>query len=120
MISRRRLVALATTVAIAWTALWPLVSSAWFSAGDGPMPLCHMAGMQVSPDQEPDPSAPGEAPKQHCPLCIMVFLAAFTPPVVPPAAPVFENQAGLGHHSAPPPAGVETALPQSRAPPVTA
>jgi len=124
MISRRRLVALATTVAIAWTALWPLVSSAPFLAAGEAMPLCHMAGMQVSPDQAPmdesQPGAPQEKGKQHCPLCIMVFLAAVTPPVVAPTPSLLESDAAPQPYWAPPRSGVETQLPQSRAPPLTA
>ena len=124
MISHRRLVALATTAAIAWTALWPLVSSAPFLAVGDAVPLCHQAGMQVSPDQAPmdesQPGAPQQKGKQHCPLCIMVFLAAISPPVVTPTPPLFESVAQQGPYWAPPRHGVETQLPQGRAPPVTA
>jgi hypothetical protein len=123
MDSRRRLVALATTAAIVWTALWPLVSSAPFLAVGDAVPLCHQAGMQVSPDQAPmDESQPGAPPKskQHCPLCIMVFLAAVTPPVVAPTPPLLEGDTAPQPYWAPPRSGVETQLPQGRAPPVTA
>lgn len=79
----RRILALLTAVAVAWTALWPLVSSAHALAMSEEMPLCHQAGTQVAPGLAPmSPDAPGE-PRQHCPLCVMAFLAAFAPePVV--------------------------------------
>ena len=76
--SYRRLIAAATALSIAWTALWPLVSAAHSMAADEAVPLCHQAGMQVAPDMAPmqAPGAPKQS-KQHCPLCVMAFLAAF-------------------------------------------
>jgi hypothetical protein len=53
MAKRRRLIALLTTLAVAWTALWPLVSSARVLLGSEATPLCHQAGMQVDPGEMP-------------------------------------------------------------------
>lgn len=112
MKSRRRLVCLLTTLAVAWTALWPLVSSARaFLAGE-PVMLCHQAGMQV------DPSAPPQdGGKVHCPLCIMAFYGAFAPPLKAPPALFGVATPVADTHSAPLTADVAVQLPQSRAPP---
>jgi len=119
--TRPRYVAAFTALAIAWTALWPLVSSAWMVANNEAMPLCHQAGMQVTPDMAPADPVDSHGPparKQHCPLCVMVFLAAFSPPVVAPAPPHFDRDSAPGPHWATLRAGVEIQLPESRAPPV--
>jgi hypothetical protein len=119
--TRPRIVAALTALAIAWTALWPLVSSAWMVANDEAMPLCHQAGMQVTPDMAPadaDSPGPTKRSKQHCPLCVMAFLAAFSPPVVAPAPPHLHRDTAQGPYWATLRAGVEIQLPQSRAPPV--
>lgn len=111
MTKRRRLIALLTTLAVAWTALWPLVSSARALLGHEPVMLCHQAGMQV------DPSAPAPQGKPHCPLCIMAFYGAFTPAVaVPPAFFCVECVAAQPYCS-PLAANVAVHLPQGRAPP---
>jgi hypothetical protein len=114
----RRLVALATALAVLWTALWPLVSSAHSLGAEEPMPLCHQAGMQVSPDipAPADPRSPKEA-KQHCPLCVMAFFVAFqAPPLVAAPAPL-ERAGRVLAYFAPAPDGIAVHLPQSRAPP---
>jgi hypothetical protein len=121
--SRPRIVALVTTLAVAWTALWPLVSSAWLLANDEAMPLCHQAGMQVTADMPSPPSEPGSPgsparSKQHCPLCIMAFLAAFEPPVVAPAPVHLDRDSAPGPYWAALRAAVEVQLPESRAPPL--
>lgn len=114
---RRRIVCLFTALAVAWTALWPLVSAARVMAGGEAVPLCHQAGMMVQPGEMPmQPGAPGKA-KQHCPLCVMAFLAAFEPPVVVPPRASLEHHAFVQAHCAPLPGGVEVQLPQGRAPP---
>jgi len=116
--SYRRLIAAATALSIAWTALWPLVSAAHSMAADEAVPLCHQAGMQVAPDMAPmqAPGAPKQS-KQHCPLCVMAFLAAFSPPVAAPAPPQLGSGEAAITYWAHSPSGVEVQLPQSRAPP---
>ena len=114
--SRRRL-ALATLLAVAWTALWPLVTSAKLLAAGENMPLCHQAGMQVSPDQAPMQPADNGERKQHCPLCIMAFFVAFTPPAeVAAPAPIRAGTADPTY-CAPKPFGVDTVHPAGQAPP---
>jgi hypothetical protein len=110
------LIAVVTAVAVAWTTLAPLAAT----MRDAPVePLCHQAGMQVDAASSPLPAQPGEAPprKTHCPLCIMVFFAAFAPlAAVPPHhANAIAHRAGM---SAPQLARLlRVALPQSHAPP---
>ncbi|MEO5694411.1 MAG: DUF2946 family protein [Usitatibacter sp.] len=113
MKSRRHLIAIFTALSVGWTALWPLVSQAHLLGGSSEaMPFCHEeAGTQVAPDM-----APKEG-KQHCPLCVMAFLAAFTPPVVPPSPTQLESVATLAAYWAPLPFGIAVRLPPSRAPP---
>jgi hypothetical protein len=117
----RRLIAACTSLAVLWTALWPLVSSAHLLGVDEPMPLCHQAGMQVSPDMAPpvDPAAPKES-KQHCPLCVMAFLVAFQAPAMVPAPAELPGGLARDAYWAPLPAGIAVQLPPSRAPPATA
>ena len=114
-----RILALFTAVAVAWTSLWPLVSSAHALAMAEEMPLCHQAGTQVAPGLAPlaSPDAPAE-PRQHCPLCIMAFLAAFAP--LPSVADgPFTRLADDRPEALPAPAfDVSLQLPPSRAPPV--
>ena len=121
MTRQRRFVSLITAIAVLWTALWPLVSSAHLLGTEEPMPLCHQAGMQVSPDMPApvDPATPKET-KQHCPLCVMAFLVAFQAPAKVPSPHHLADGVGLDAYWAPLPAGVEVQLPQSRAPPATA
>ena len=115
---RRRIAALAAFAVLA-TALWPLATSLGYAANDQAMPLCHMAGMQVAPDSMPMPG-PGDReapPRQHCPLCVMVFFAAFAPSIAPPK---FVGGV-LARVEAVPPAPLArrflVVLPGSRAPP---
>ena len=125
MTFRRRIVALLALFGVAWATLWPLVSAAHAQAAGEAMPLCHMAGMMVMPDDmAPGPEAPdasGTPARKHggthCPLCIMAFYVAFQAPIV--AAP-FTFSTGfvtLGTYCSPLPFGIEVALPESRAPP---
>jgi hypothetical protein len=115
--STRRSIAVLLALAIAWTALWPLVSSLHLVAATEAMPLCHQAGMQVTPDM-PAPVDPGTGErKQHCPLCIMAFLVAFMPPVVPASPPDGLVAAALAMPDSAPRLAAEYSLPQSRAPP---
>ena len=114
----RRLVAVTTALAVAWTALWPLVSSAKLVASGEAMPLCHQAGMQVDPSQSPeDAGSHPNLPKQHCPLCVMAFLAGTSMPVVAPPPPQITGVAASEPHCAALPSGIETHFPPSRAPP---
>jgi len=121
MKSRRRILAFFTALSIAWTALWPLVSQAHLLVSGEDMPLCHQAGMQVSPDMAPmqQPGEPAKKNAQHCPLCVMAFLASFQPPAAAPAAPRALSGLAVTMYWAPLPAGVEVQLPQSRAPPAS-
>lgn len=119
MTKRRPLVALATLLAVLGTALWPLVASLRDAAAGEAMPLCHQAGLQVDPASAPLPGEDGQLPvrKTHCPLCVMVFVAAFGPS---PAAPAFVALR-LGNTpvtlATPLQRRFEVALPQGRAPP---
>jgi hypothetical protein len=116
-----RLVAFLALLAVGWTALWPLVSAAHASAASQPVPLCHQAGGMVPMDEAPSaPAAPGEAPKQHCPLCIMAFYCGFSEPPRAPdfafsTALVVRDVVAVTHTH-----GVEVALPFGRAPPRSA
>ena len=115
----RRLVASFAIAAIAWTALWPLVSSLEATIASEAMPLCHQAGMDVGMGEAPTkPAAPGERGKTHCPLCIMAFYVAFA--ATPPAPQfVFSTVvATRDRHGAPLLSRFESPLPPSRAPPL--
>jgi hypothetical protein len=122
MRSRRAFVACLALLAVAWTALWPLVSAAHASYAHEAMPLCHQAGMAVAMDApvEGEPGAPHPPPRFHCPLCIMAVYAGFAPRLhVEP--PVFRCVVAFGDaHCAATPDDVSLALPPSRAPPAHA
>jgi hypothetical protein len=114
---RARIVSLFTALAVAWMALWPLVSAARVVAGGEAMPLCHQAGLLVQPGEMPlQPGEPGKA-RQHCPLCVMAFLAAFEPPAVVAARASLEHHAFTQPHCAALPGAIEVQIPQGRAPP---
>jgi hypothetical protein len=118
VLERRRIVAAFAALAVAWTALWPLVSAARAVSMGMPVPLCHQAGSQVAMDEMPDqPGAPEGAPKFHCPLCVMAFYAAFGPALNVPPSTFSTVSVTLDTYSSPLPAGLEVQLPQSRAPP---
>ena len=114
---RRRIAAIAAFAVLA-TALWPLATSLGYAANGEAMPLCHMAGMQVAADSMPAPQ-PGdrEAPRQHCPLCVMVFFGTFAPQLAAP--PYTANVLARLDVAAAPPIARRFAvvLPGSRAPP---
>ena len=118
MASFRRRIALFAAFAVLATALWPLATSLGYAARDEAMPLCHMAGLQVAADSmpTPEPGAP-QAPRQHCPLCVMVFFGAFAPELAPPpfVAAVIARVENV--RAAAPPRRFVVALPGSRAPP---
>jgi hypothetical protein len=82
----RRPIALLAAFAVLATALWPLVSSWAADLRHEAVPLCHQAGMQVAADSMPMPASPEDksAPQSHCPLCVLVFFAAFSPSLAPP------------------------------------
>lgn len=113
MTNRRRLIALLTTLSVAWAALWPLVSSAWALASSEPVALCHQAGMQVGLEE-----APAQQGKQHCPLCIMAFYAALPPTLHAPVFFFAGCSVELETYCAPRPHSVRIHIPQSRAPPL--
>ena len=115
----RRILALCTLLAVAWTALWPLVSSAHALATAGDMPLCHMAGMQVAADEPAmDMQSPSPQPgKQHCPLCIMGFLAMASYTPVIPAERIAPIDLSSAYREGLRPADLSVRLAESRAPP---
>ena len=116
--SRRR-AAIATLLAVLWTALWPLLSSAHALASSGSMPLCHMAGMQVAADEPAENPTDGmpQPAKQHCPLCIMAFLAMASAPSLVPADRIAPFDLAREYRAVVHPADLSTRLPESRAPP---
>ena len=62
---RRRLFALIAVLAVAWGALWPLVSAARPKSAGIPSFICTQSGVQQHP------GLPGSAGDDfHCPLCI--------------------------------------------------
>jgi hypothetical protein len=77
--SHRRLLALAAIFAIAWGALWPLVSAARPRSPAIPNFICSQSGFR---DGHPLPAAPRDSQdKFHCPLCVVTVEA--TLPVLP-------------------------------------
>jgi hypothetical protein len=116
---RIRFIPVLIAFSVLWTALAPLTTALRESGGG--MPLCHQAGMQVDAASSPLPQQPGEAParKTHCPLCIMVFFAAFGPnAVVAPfqvtlAAPIAPQRSTPAAHR------FIVGLPPGRAPPLS-
>ena len=114
----RRLIASLAAFAVLATALWPLATSLGYAANDESVPLCHQAGMQVAADSMPMPQ-PGDrdAPRQHCPLCVMVFFGAFAPELAPP--PYVASVVARVEQVLPAPLARRfvVALPGSRAPP---
>jgi hypothetical protein len=122
MTVNRRIAALCALLAVTWTALWPLVSTAHaFAFGDS-MPLCHQAGMQVGADEAApaDASGPAQPSRQHCPLCIMAFFAMTSPPVLVTGATPAPADIANDLRAAVLPADLTVRLPESRAPPVFA
>lgn len=114
---RTHIATLLTAFAVLWTALAPFTTALRESGAE--MPLCHQAGMQVDAASSPLPSPPGEAParKTHCPLCIMVFFAAFGPQAVVPPFQVTLAAAMAPQRDTPAARRNLVALPQGRAPP---
>jgi hypothetical protein len=118
MPKHRRLLSAFVALAVAWTALWPLVSAARAAAMGLAVPLCHQAGSQVAMDEMPvQPGAPEGEPKFHCPLCVMAFYGAFGPAMNVPPFTFSTGSVTLDTYCSPVPAGLEVQLPQSRAPP---
>lgn len=117
----RRILALCTLLSVAWTALWPLVSSAHALATAGDMPLCHMAGMQAGADEPAmDMQSPSPQPgKQHCPLCIMGFLAMASHTPVVAAERIAPIDLSRAYRDAVHPADLSARLAESRAPPAS-
>ena len=118
METRRRATAFVAIISIAWTVLWPLVSSVEASITGEVVPLCHQAGMQVSPDEMPQgPEGPRGDGRTHCPLCIMAFHASFATPMAEPAFHFVGRSVSLETYDAPLTHRVAAHLPESRAPP---
>jgi hypothetical protein len=115
----RRIVAWWALAAVMWVALWPLITTAHAVASSEAMPLCHQAGMQVGVDEPVmDPAAPA-APqgKQHCPLCIMAFLAVGSATAVVAADRIAPADLAGDFRDHAHPADLSARLPESRAPP---
>jgi len=114
----RHIVAAIALAAIAWTALWPVVSSAAAALSAEGTPLCHQAGMEVGLGEAPQqPSQPGKA-KIHCPLCIMALYVAFNAtPSAPPFVYAGYVVARFAHDTAAT-HSFRSLLPPSRAPPL--
>jgi hypothetical protein len=127
MIRARRLVAIATALVVAWTALWPLVSSARALLAHQEVVLCHQAGSMVEMGEAPMPlaSAPGApAPASndgtHCPLCVMAFYGSAAQPIAVPPLQFSTLSVRVDVYSAPRPFNLQVPLPPSRAPPFAA
>jgi hypothetical protein len=122
--ARRRVTAWIALLGVAWAALWPLVSVAHARAADESMPLCHMAGMMVAPEETPNaPAQPGDHHRgsgTHCPLCIMAFYGVFHRTPEPPPFTFSTGVVAIEPHCAAIPHGLEVRLPESRAPPAFA
>jgi hypothetical protein len=76
--------------------------------------------MQVGMD-EPVMDPPGGSPqpgKQHCPLCIMAFLAMASAPSLIPADRIAPADLSRGFRDAVHPADLSARLAESRAPPL--
>jgi MFS family permease len=116
----RRAIALVATFAVLGTALWPLVASWMADMRHESVPLCHQAGLQVAADSMPMPDSPGEgnAPQSHCPLCVLVFFAAFAPSVAAPPYVAIAMIVERDRAPAPFERRFTVVLPGSRAPPV--
>jgi hypothetical protein len=118
MKTRRSLSSLIALVAVAWTTLWPLVSSLEARITGEAMPLCHQAGMMVAPNEAPQgPEGPRRDGKTHCPLCIMAFYASFAAPVAEPVFHFVGRSESIETYCAPTAHRVAAYLPESRAPP---
>ena len=107
----RRICAFIAAVAVAFGALWPLVSQAHFGPKPIPSFICAQTGFH------PDAPLPHED-RNHCPLCAVG--ADFTPPTFAPpasAAAVVVERIAIEGESAPHP-GFLARPPPSRAPPV--
>ena len=117
---RSRIASCLAMVAVAWTALWPLVSSVEARLAGGDMPLCHQAGMMVAPDAMPQSQGP-EGPRRdggtHCPLCIMAFYGAHAALPEAPQPQVTIVRLALAVERAPLLSPFESPVPPSRAPP---
>ena len=120
MLRIRRAIALVATFAVLGTALWPLVASWMADLRHESVPLCHQAGMQVAADSMPMPDSAGDgkAPQSHCPLCVLVFFAAFAPSVAPPPYVAVAMTVARDRDPAPLARRFTVVLPGSRAPPV--
>ena len=105
------------TLAVAWTALWPLVSSAHALFAAEPVELCHQAGTQVAPGEKPMKPGGTEEGKQHCPLCVMAFYGAFEPPPATAGALHFVIAPPCADGCGAQPSTAPRYTPPSRAPP---
>ena len=108
---------LLTALTVAWTALWPLVSSAQALFGAERVELCHQAGMQVAPGEMPMKDGVPQEGKQHCPLCVMAFYAAFAAPPAPAPTGFFVLSPLHADPREAPPSAAPRYAPPSRAPP---
>jgi hypothetical protein len=115
--SQRRVLALIAIFAIAWGALWPLVSAARPKSQAIPNFICTQSGFQ---DGHAVPAAPRDAQdKFHCPLCVVTVEA--TLPVLPagPSWILMSSATLTAPVLAAPRACFEARPPPSRAPPLS-
>ncbi|HEX3063047.1 MAG TPA: DUF2946 family protein [Usitatibacter sp.] len=108
----RRLLATLAAFAVAFGALWPLVSQARFGPPEIPSFLCTQSGFQ-----HPGTPLPHED-RNHCPLCVVG--ADFTPPgavAVPAEAPLCAERIAIEGHCTSH-QGFLARPPPSRAPPL--
>lgn len=109
--SRQRLFAAIAAFAVAFGALWPLVSQAHFGPPSIPTFICAQSGFH---SEAPLP----HEDQNHCPLCVVG--ADFTPPTVAPAvvqAPLSLGQVAI-EDEASSHCGFLARPPPSRAPPL--
>jgi hypothetical protein len=109
----RRLFARVAAFAVAFGALWPLVSVAKPHAPEIPLFLCTQAGGPVQ-----HPGAPASAGDEfHCPLCIATTDAVLPAIAASPVAALVDADASRDGGAAPPDQLFLARPPPSRAPP---
>jgi len=109
----RRLFAFVAALAVAFGALWPLVSAARPGPPVVPNFVCTQGGFQ----HEPAPPADHEG-RFHCPLCV-VSMDSAAPPVPAGAVPALPHAAAVAPAPAPSLHGLLLARPPpARAPPL--
>ena len=113
----RRIVSWLALVAVTWAALWPLITAAHALASAESMRLCHQAGLQVGADEPAMDPTDGAPAKQHCPRCIIAFIAMGSAPAVVAADRIAPTDLAREYRGNLEPADRSARLPESRAPP---